>query len=155
MQEISAAVREGAQAYLKRQYTTIAVAGVVIFLIIGFLLGWLVALGFAILICLFYQPPTGAGLPHNLLGFWPSESRVRTLIDATRIAGAVLLAYLLLGLLDFLRRASNVARRAAAPVALAGVLVLVHMRRPGDHWMEGLIFVASLAIVWLGVALAH
>ena len=25
----------------------------------------------------------------------------------------------------------------------------------GDHWMEGLIFVASLAIVWLGVALAH
>src|ERR687883_663838 len=48
MQEISAAVREGAQAYLKRQYTTIAVAGVVIFLIIGFLLGWLVAVGFAI-----------------------------------------------------------------------------------------------------------
>jgi hypothetical protein len=35
------------------------------------------------------------------------------------------------------------------------VLVLVHMRRPGDHWMEGVIFVASLAIVWLGVALAH
>jgi putative copper export protein len=42
-----------------------------------------------------------------------------------------------------------------ALVALTGVLVLVHMRRPGDHWMEGVIFVASLAIVWLGVALAH
>jgi putative copper export protein len=40
-------------------------------------------------------------------------------------------------------------------VVVAGVLVLVHMRRPGDHWMEGLIFVASLVIVWLGVALAH
>ncbi|HXX02876.1 MAG TPA: sodium-translocating pyrophosphatase [Xanthobacteraceae bacterium] len=48
MQEIAAAVREGAQAYLRRQYTTIAVAGIVIFLIVGFLLGWLVAVGFAI-----------------------------------------------------------------------------------------------------------
>ena len=48
MQEISAAVREGAQAYLKRQYATIGVVGVVIFLIVGYLLGWLVAVGFAI-----------------------------------------------------------------------------------------------------------
>ena len=42
-----------------------------------------------------------------------------------------------------------------ALVVVAGVLVLAHMRRPGDHWMEGLIFMASLAIVWLGVALAN
>src|SRR5262249_23874824 len=48
MQEISAAVREGAQAYLKRQYTTIGMVGVVIFLLVGFLLGWLVAIGFLI-----------------------------------------------------------------------------------------------------------
>src|SRR6201993_1546543 len=48
MQEISAAVREGAQAYLKRQYTTIAGVGIVIFLIVGYFLGWLVAVGFAI-----------------------------------------------------------------------------------------------------------
>jgi K(+)-stimulated pyrophosphate-energized sodium pump len=48
MQEISAAVREGAQAYLKRQYTTIGIVGVVILLIIGFTLGWLVAIGFAV-----------------------------------------------------------------------------------------------------------
>jgi K(+)-stimulated pyrophosphate-energized sodium pump len=48
MQEISAAVREGAQAYLKRQYTTIGIVGIVIFLIIGFTLGWLVAAGYAI-----------------------------------------------------------------------------------------------------------
>jgi K(+)-stimulated pyrophosphate-energized sodium pump len=48
MQEISAAVREGAQAYLKRQYTTIAIVGIVIFLIVGYFLGWLVAVGFAI-----------------------------------------------------------------------------------------------------------
>src|SRR6478609_4833391 len=48
MQEISEAVREGAQAYLKRQYATISVVGVVILVIIGFTLGWLVAVGFAI-----------------------------------------------------------------------------------------------------------
>src|SRR6476469_7934260 len=48
MQEIAAAVREGAQAYLKRQYTTIGIVGVVIFVIVGWLLGWLVAIGFLI-----------------------------------------------------------------------------------------------------------
>ncbi len=48
MQEISAAVREGAQAYLKRQYTTIGIVGVLIFVILGWGLGWLVAVGFAI-----------------------------------------------------------------------------------------------------------
>jgi K(+)-stimulated pyrophosphate-energized sodium pump len=48
MQEISEAVREGAQAYLKRQYTTIGLVGIVIFLIVGYFLGWLVGIGFAI-----------------------------------------------------------------------------------------------------------
>ncbi len=48
MQEISAAVQEGARAYLNRQYTTIAIVGVVILLILGFTLGLRVAIGFLI-----------------------------------------------------------------------------------------------------------
>ena len=48
MQEISAAVREGAKAYLNRQYTTIAIVGVVIFVIAWLLLGQWSAIGFAI-----------------------------------------------------------------------------------------------------------
>jgi K(+)-stimulated pyrophosphate-energized sodium pump len=48
MQEIAAAVREGAQAYLRRQYTTIGLVGVVIFLLLAYFLGVLVAVGFAI-----------------------------------------------------------------------------------------------------------
>jgi uncharacterized membrane protein len=42
-----------------------------------------------------------------------------------------------------------------ALVVVAGLLVLWHMRRPQQHWIEGLVFVISLAIVWLGVSLAH
>ena len=48
MQEIAAAIQEGAQAYLTRQYTTIAIAGVIIFGIVWWLLGLLVGIGFLV-----------------------------------------------------------------------------------------------------------
>ena len=48
MQEIAAAIQAGARAYLNRQYSTIAVAGVVLFFVLGYFLNWETAGGFLV-----------------------------------------------------------------------------------------------------------
>src|SRR3990172_3312584 len=48
MREIAAAIQQGASAYLNRQYTTISMAGGVLFLALGFALNWYTAFGFLI-----------------------------------------------------------------------------------------------------------
>jgi K(+)-stimulated pyrophosphate-energized sodium pump len=48
MQEIAAAIQEGARAYLNRQYRTVVVVGAVIFVLAWYFLGWEVGIGFLV-----------------------------------------------------------------------------------------------------------
>jgi len=138
MQEIAAAIAEGAQAYLKRQYLTISVVGVVLFVVIAYLLQLPVAIGFAI----------GAILS-GLAGFIGMNVSVRANVRTAQASSQSLAAGL-----DVAFKAGAVTGMLVAGLALLGVAVYFWvLTGPMGHAASDRIVVDALVALGFGASL--
>ena len=138
MQEISGAVAEGAQAYLKRQYLTIGVVGIVVLLGLGYLLSWDVAIGFAI----------GAILS-AAAGFIGMNVSVRANVRTAQAASESLA-----GGLDIAFKSGAVTGMLVAGLALLGVAVyFVVLTGPMGHAPGDRVTIDSLVGLGFGASL--
>lgn len=122
MQEIAAAIQEGAQAYLKRQYSTIAVVGVVVAIIIAITLGTVSAIGFVV----------GAILS-GVAGFIGMNISVRSNVRTAAAAQTGLQQGLTLAF-----RAGAITGMLVAGLALLAIAVFYwYLTGPGGHTVGG------------------
>ncbi|MGB7408555.1 MAG: sodium-translocating pyrophosphatase [Pontixanthobacter sp.] len=142
MQEIAGAIQEGAQAYLKRQYTSIAVVGVVVAILVGLFLGIIPVVGFII----------GAILS-GVAGFVGMNISVRSNVRTAAAAQTGLQEGLTLAF-----RAGAITGMLVAGLALLAIAVFFwYLTGPGGHaansrevidGLVGLAFGASLISIF-------
>ena len=132
MQEITAAIQEGASAYLSRQYRTIAIVGVAIAALVAYFLGLKVALGFVI----------GATLS-GLAGYVGMLVSVRANVRTTQAASTSLAAGLSMAF-----KSGAVTGMLVAGLALLSVAVYFSILVDGFNLTP--IAVRSLTLVALG-----
>ena len=122
MQEIAAAIQEGAQAYLRRQYTTIAIVGVVVAILVAVFLGTVSAVGFVI----------GAVLS-GVAGFIGMNISVRSNVRTAQAASQGLQQGLTLAF-----RAGAITGMLVAGLALLGISVFYwYLVGPGGYTVGG------------------
>jgi len=138
MQEISAAIREGAQAYLSRQYKTIAIVGVVVFLLAWWLLGTAAAIGFLI----------GAVLS-GVAGFIGMHVSVRANVRTAQAASKSLAAGL-----DIAFKSGAITGLLVAGLALLGVAVYyMVLTGPMGYFSDDRVVIDALVSLGFGASL--